>query len=43
MQKYAIARPSIPTVWLIQEGIDLTQKEITTLKEVGFSFDHNRV
>jgi hypothetical protein len=39
--KYAIAKPSVPTILLIQEGIDLTQKEVTTLKEVGFSFDHN--
>jgi hypothetical protein len=42
-QKYAVARPSIPTVWLIQEGIDLVYKEVITLKEVGFPFDCNSV
>jgi len=26
-------------VWLIQENIDLIQKEVMTLEEVGFSFD----
>jgi hypothetical protein len=43
MWKYVIPRPSIPTKWPIQKGIDLTQKEVTTLEEVGFSFDHNHV
>jgi len=27
-------------VWPIQEGTNLTQKEVTTLEEVGFSFDY---
>jgi hypothetical protein len=40
-QKYAVVRPSVPIVWPIQEGTDLTQKEVTTLEEVGFSFDSN--
>jgi hypothetical protein len=31
------------TIWLIQEGTNLIQKEVITLEEVGFSFDHNRV
>ncbi len=31
-QKHVVASPLVPTVWLIQEGIDLTQKEVTTLK-----------
>jgi uncharacterized membrane protein len=30
-----------PIVWFIQEGIDLTQKEVIILKETGFSFDHS--
>jgi hypothetical protein len=30
--------PWIPTIWLIQRGTDLTQKEVTTLKETRFSF-----
>jgi hypothetical protein len=28
---------------LIQKGTDLTQKEVITLKEVGFSFDRSHV
>jgi hypothetical protein len=38
MQKYVVAKPQVPTVWPIQEGTNLTQKEVTTLKKVGFSF-----
>jgi hypothetical protein len=30
-QKYAIVKPSVLTIWPIQEGSDLTQKEVTTL------------
>jgi hypothetical protein len=41
MWKYVIARAWIPTIWPIQEGSDLIQKEVTTLEEVGFSFDCN--
>jgi hypothetical protein len=40
-QKYAIARLSVLTIRPIQEGIDLIQKEVTTLKEMGFSFYRN--
>jgi hypothetical protein len=40
-RKYAIIRPSVPIIWLIQEGTKLTQKEVTILEEAGFSFDHN--
>jgi hypothetical protein len=43
MGKYIVVRPSIPIVWFIQEGIDLTQKEVITLEEVGFSFDRSHV
>jgi hypothetical protein len=42
-QKYVVARPLVPIVWPIQEGIDLIEKEATTLKEMGFSFDCNHV
>ncbi len=42
-KKYAVVRPSIPTVWLIQESIDLIQKEATTLEEVRFSFNYSCV
>jgi len=41
--KNVVVRPSIPTIWLIQEDFDLIQKEVTTLKKAGFSFDHNCV
>ncbi len=40
VQKLAIIRPTIPTLWPIQEGINLTQKDVTTIEEVVFSFDH---
>ncbi len=39
MRKYVVVRPSVPIVWLIQEGTDLIWKEVTTLEEVGFSFN----
>jgi len=42
-QKYTVVRPLVPTIWLIQKGTDLTQKEVITLKEVGFSFDRSHV
>ncbi len=41
MQKYPIARPLVPPIWPIQEGTNLTQKEVTTLKETWFSFNHS--
>jgi hypothetical protein len=41
MQKYVVVKPSVPIVWPIQEGINLTQKEVITLEEAGFSFYHN--
>jgi hypothetical protein len=37
---FAIARPFVPSVWPIQEGTNLIQKEVTTLKEASFSFDY---
>ncbi len=43
MQKYVVVRPSMPTIWLFQEGTNLIQKEVITLKEVGFSFDNSDV
>jgi hypothetical protein len=39
MQKFVIVRLVVPTIWPIQKGIKLTQKEVTTLKEARFSFD----
>jgi hypothetical protein len=43
MWKYIIARPSIPTIWFIQKGINLTQKEVTILEKTRFSFNYNHV
>jgi hypothetical protein len=42
-QKYAVARPLVPNVWLIRKGIDLIQKEAITLEETRFSFDRSHV
>jgi hypothetical protein len=42
-QKYVIPRPSVLAIWPIKEGTDLTQKEVTTLKEARFSLDCNHV
>jgi hypothetical protein len=39
MQKYAVARPFVPTIWFVQKGIDSIQKEVITLEKVGFSFN----
>jgi hypothetical protein len=39
---FAVAKLVVPIVWPIQESANLTQKDITTLKEVGFSFDRLR-
>jgi hypothetical protein len=33
----------MPIVWLIQEGIDLTQKEVIILEKARFSLDYNHV
>jgi hypothetical protein len=40
-RKYAIVRPLVPTIWPIQEGFDLIQKEITTLKKMRFFSDYS--
>jgi len=37
-RKFAVARLVVPTVWPIQKGTNLTQNELITLEEVGFSF-----
>ncbi len=37
-QKFAIVRPTIPTIWHIQESTSLIQKEMIILENVGFSF-----
>jgi hypothetical protein len=38
-QKFANVKLVVPTIWPIQEGTNLTQKEVITLKEARFSFD----
>jgi hypothetical protein len=35
-RKYTIGRLIVPSLWLMQEGTNLTQDEVTTLEEVGF-------
>jgi hypothetical protein len=40
LRKLVIVRLAVPTIWPIQEGINLTQKDVITLEETGFSFDH---
>jgi hypothetical protein len=35
-RKYSVDRPLVPSTWPMQEGIDLTQFEVTTLEEVRF-------
>jgi hypothetical protein len=41
VQKYAVVRPLVPTIWPIQEDNDSIQKEVITLEEGRFSFEHN--
>jgi hypothetical protein len=40
IQKLGVVRLVFPTIWPIQEGIELIQKEVITLEEARFSFDH---
>jgi hypothetical protein len=39
-RKYAFDRPTLPSLWLVQEGTNLTQIEVLTLEEVGFLFSN---
>ncbi len=34
--KYALDRPTLPSLWLVQVGTNLTQIEVVALEEVGF-------
>jgi hypothetical protein len=34
--KYALDRPTLLSLWLVQEGTNLTQIEVVALKEIGF-------
>jgi hypothetical protein len=34
--KYALNRPTLPSLWLMQERIDLTQIEVVALEEASF-------
>jgi hypothetical protein len=38
-QKIVISRHVVPTIWVIQEGINLIQKDVTTLEKARFSCD----
>jgi len=38
-QKFAIAKLTVPIVWPIQKGTNLTQKKATILEKAWFSFD----
>jgi hypothetical protein len=35
-KKYALNRPTLPSLWLVQARIDLTQIEVVALEEDGF-------
>jgi hypothetical protein len=39
-RKFIVIKLVVPTIWPIQEGINLTQKEVITLEKARFSFDH---
>jgi hypothetical protein len=41
-RKYAIARPHVSSIWLVENGVNLTQKEVSSLEQVGFLFDLGR-
>jgi hypothetical protein len=38
MRKFAIVRSQVSIVWPIQHGINVIQKEVSCLEEVGFFF-----
>jgi hypothetical protein len=40
LKKYVVACPHVSTVWPIQHGVNLTQKEVSSLEEDGFMFDY---
>lgn len=37
--KYVIDRPQVSNIWLVQQGINLIQNEVTCLEEFSFSFN----
>jgi hypothetical protein len=39
LRKYVVACPHVSTIWSIQHGVNLTQKEVSSLEEDGFMFD----
>jgi hypothetical protein len=41
-RKYAIVKPHVSSIWLVQHGVNLTQKEVLSLEQVGFLFDLGR-
>ncbi len=40
LKKYVVACPHVSIVWPIQHGVNLTQKEVSSLEEDGFMFDY---
>jgi hypothetical protein len=36
IKKYALDRPTLTSLWLVQEGTNLTQIEVVVLEEVSF-------
>jgi hypothetical protein len=41
-RKYALNRPTLPSLWLVQERIDFTQIEVVALEEAGFLFSKSQ-
>jgi len=41
-RKYALNRPTLPSLWLVQERIDFTQIEVVALEEAGFLLSKNQ-
>jgi hypothetical protein len=39
LQKYVIVKPHVPIVWPVQHGVNLIQKEVSSLEEARFLFD----
>jgi hypothetical protein len=39
LQKYVVVRPHVLSIWLDQHGVNLIQKDVSSLEEVGFMFD----
>jgi hypothetical protein len=40
--RYVMDRPIVPEIWHVQEGTNLTQNEVRSLKELGFVVNKGR-